>query len=146
MSIHRYDMTVTTIGNPQAEADVRAIHELWKQIKDDQTPIDIETARMLMAGLDYHVKRVGSQVVGAVSVLDCKDNLVKIDSLAVDPAHQASGYGTQLVETVVTDAFDKGSERIITFAAPPSQKIFSRLGFEAIAYDPTTKNKTMMLE
>ena len=106
--------------------DLLKIDELWRLIGNTHTDFvrdNPETLRSVMDGLDYLVVRDGNrQIVGAISVLDCKrGGLFKIDSLAVDPLERGKGYARALA---------RGAKEIFTWALPASQPLFSSLGFE----------------
>lgn len=106
MAVEIFDME-TPLGSDKNRADdVVAIADLWRQIGDDNTSSiidDPELLRSLMAGLDYLVLRhpETTRPLGAVSVMNCRRNLAKIDSLAVHPEHQHQGHGHTLAESAI---------------------------------------------
>ncbi|HMR72957.1 MAG TPA: GNAT family N-acetyltransferase [Candidatus Saccharibacteria bacterium] len=149
MSITRFDMeTRLKAADPRTE-DIFAIGDLWRQIGDnniDAITHDPETLRSVMAGLDYLVLRDDScRLIGAVSVLDCRQRLAKIDSLAVHPEHQGKRYGYELARSAVKHCVTHGYEQIITHAKPAAQKLFNSLGFETYEVNKTG-NATMFLD
>lgn len=149
MHISAFDMeTPLNTADPRAE-DIFAISDLWRQIGDDNLDAiahNPETLRSAMAGLDYLVLRDNSpRLIGAVSVLDCRRKLAKIDSLAVHPEHQGQGYGYELARSAVKHCVAHGHKQIITHAKPAAQNLFGTLGFETYEVHETG-NATMFLE
>lgn len=86
----------------------------------------------MMAGLDYLVLREDKNqaVVGAVSVMDCKRGIAKIESLAVDELFRGRGNGSKLAGAAVQHCSDQGYSTIHTIAMPSSYRIFDKLGFD----------------
>lgn len=140
MSIERFDMdTPLAINDISRRQDVDTIIQLWKQIGDNSSEHiehDTEFMRSMMTGLEYTVARKPiadkDRVIGAISIMDCRVNLAKIDSLAVSPEYQRSPqkYGSSLAAAAVNLCWEQGFEQITTIAMPSSRKVFSRLGFE----------------
>ena len=115
--------------------DLLKIDELWRLIGNTHTDFVLdnpETLRSVMDGLDYLVVRDDSnQIVGAISVLDCKrGGLFKIDSLAVDPHERGKGYARALARGAIELCMDRQAKKICTLALPASQPLLSSLGFE----------------
>ena len=86
MVIEQLDMDTPLMPGDTRTDDVLAIHDLWRQIGDDNTDAlhgDSEGLRALMSGLDYLVSREQNlaRVIGAISIMDCGRGLAKIDSL-----------------------------------------------------------------
>ena len=115
--------------------DLLKIDELWRLIGNTHTDFvrdNPETLRSVMDGLDYLVVRDGNrQIVGAISVLDCKrGGLFKIDSLAVDPPERGKGYARVLVRGAIELCMDRQAKKICTLALPASQPLFLSLEFQ----------------
>ena len=130
--------------------DVLAIHDLWRQIGDDNTDAlhgDSEELRVLMSGLDYLVLREQnpSRIVAAVSVMNCRERLAKIDSLAVHPDYRHRGLGLALARGAIEHCVARGYAEITTTAMPSSQALFTRLGFETYEVH-TTGNASMFFD
>ena len=71
------------------------------------------------------------QIVGAISVLDCKrGGLFKIDSLAVDPPERGKGYARALARGAIELCTLRQAKEIFTWALPASQPLFLSLEFE----------------
>lgn len=147
MSIESFDMATTTVGNPQMARDVESVRDLWLTVGGERGVIDTELARQIMEGLDYFVKRDEDtgRIIGALSLLWCGKDLVKIDSVAVDPAFRGNGYATKLTQHALAHAFDTGATTAVANALPAYQGVLERLGFETQeVYD--TGNATMYLD
>ena len=134
--VSRFDME--TPMSPYDHAmpdDLLKIDELWRLIGNTHTDFvrdNPETLRKVMDGLDYLVVRDDSnQIVGAISVLDCKKGgLFKIDSLAVDPHERGKGYARALARGAIELCMDRQAKKICTLALPASQPLFSSLEFK----------------
>ena len=130
--------------------DLLKIDELWRLIGNTHTDFVLdnpETLRSVMDGLDYLVVRDGNkQIVGAISVLDCKKaGLFKIDSLAVDPPERGKGYARLLARGAIELCARRRAKEIFTWALPASQPLFSSLGFEVYEKNDND-NASMFLE
>ena len=134
--VSRFDME--TPMDPYDHArhdDLLKIDDLWRLIGNTHTDFvrdNPETLRKVMDGLDYLVVRDDSnQIVGAISVLDCKKGgLFKIDSLAVDPHERGKGYARALARGAIELCMDRQAKKICTLALPASQPLFSSLEFK----------------
>ncbi len=136
MSVEIFDME-TPLNHADSRAqDVLQITELWSQINvlgNRIHKLPPEEIRTLMSGLDYLVirKPTTTQIIGALSVLDCNRGLAKFDTLAIAPAEQRRGYGRTLTQSAIEHCADSGYKNITTTAMPSSKKLLASLGFEA---------------
>ncbi len=58
------------------------------------------------------------------------DNLCEVRSLVVDPGVKYSGFGRQIVETLIDNAMDLGLQRIMALTYVP--EFFHKLGFMTV--------------
>ena len=150
MVIEQFDMDTLLAPGDTRTDDVLAIHDLWRQIGDDNTDAlhgDSEGLRVLMSGLDYLVSREQNlaRVIGAISIMDCGRGLAKIDSLAVHPDYRHRGLGLALARGAIEHCVARGYAEITTTAMPSSQALFTRLGFETYEVH-TTGNASMFFD
>ena len=145
MYIEHLDVDQPLAGNPQLAEDILALARLWRQIGNHPED-DPESLQSCMRGLEYYVSRSPSaELIGAVSIMDCKRGLAKIDSLAVLPQYQGRGHGRALVRAAISHCFDRGTTQIMTTALPAAQPVFASLGFETFEmYE--TGNASMFLD
>jgi N-acetylglutamate synthase-like GNAT family acetyltransferase len=146
MAIEAFDMSRLLTGDSAFGDDLLAIARLWAQIGGPLQK-DPEALQQSMKGLDYFVARhrTKQRIIGAVSVMDCREGLAKIDSLAVAHTHQGRGYGYALVQTAVRHCFQNDFELITVLATPASQGVFGACGFEVDEVH-RTGNATMYLD
>lgn len=150
MAIETLNMRQSLAGNPQLTADVLAIDGLWSLIEGHATSdpaSDPETLRQTMTDLDYFVVRDPdtATIVGAVSIMDSTEAHAMIADIAVAPSHRGQGYGRALAVAAVDHCTKHGCKEIMTYALPPSQRLFTSLGFETYEISETG-NATMFLE
>lgn len=106
---------------------------LWLLLEAD--PDEAMIGRYLDAGELYLMEENGSAVAAAVT-LPLDDERCELKNIAVDPALQGRGYGSQLLNAVLLDAGTRFSEMLVGTTLP-TEPFYLRSGF---VYSHTVKN------
>jgi amino-acid N-acetyltransferase len=85
---------------------------------------------------DWLVAEENGRVIGCVSLVFFKAELVEVRSLAVHPAYRGQGIASQLVRAALDMAFKRGTRRVL--ALTRAVRLFEQLGFrrDAVAHFP----------
>jgi len=112
---HPYPEEAETIRN-LFEDEVRAGRMLPRTADDIEAHLS-----------DWLVAEDGGQIIGCVSLIYFKAELVEVRSLAVHPAYRGQGIASRLVKAAVDMARERGVPRVL--ALTRATHLFERLGF-----------------
>lgn len=120
---------VSTIRSARP-ADVPAIQHLVNAFAADGLMLSRTLSELYENLRDFLVYEQDGQVLGCTALHVIWDNLAEVKSLAVDPALQGKGVGSDLVRAALDEARRLGIPRV--FALTFRAHFFERLGFHAI--------------
>jgi len=111
----------------QDEHPARANHlgQIAEQLERDDLPREVVEWSFLQLAFD------GGDAVGTVTAFP-EDERIYIRSMAVRPNAQGTGVGQALLETLESDARERGFEKLYlytTFVLPGAQPLYEKNGF-----------------
>ena len=117
---------------PACIADIRAIHGLLKIFAERGELLPRPLAQLYDHLRDFTVflDPAGRKVIGCCALQFCWDDLAEIRSLAVAPAAQGQGIGSQLVQNALEEARRFKIANVFTLTYRPG--FFERFGFSCI--------------
>ncbi|MBN1264139.1 MAG: GNAT family N-acetyltransferase [Anaerolineales bacterium] len=80
---------------------------------------------------DWVVAVNGEDVIGCGSLLDYRDGLVEIRSLAIADAHHGNGIGTGIINLLIDNARSKGQTTV--FALTTAVSLFQKCDFSIVS-------------
>lgn len=111
-------------------ADVKTIHKLLLNYAKDGLMLSRSLSELYEGIRDFYVYEEQGEVVGAVCLQICWEDLAEVRSLAVIEGRGLRGIGRQLVEACLAEARELGLKRVFALTYKPG--FFEKLGFHLI--------------
>lgn len=112
--------------------DVKAIHSLLQYYGDKGVLLSRPLSELYDHVRDFsvNVDRKDSRVIGCCALQFCWEDLAEIRSLAVHPDHVGENIGSQLAESVISEAKTFNTKKLFTLTYRP--EFFLKFGFHEI--------------
>ncbi|MDK2848592.1 MAG: amino-acid N-acetyltransferase [Desulfuromonadales bacterium] len=110
--------------------DVKIIHKLLLGYAQQGLMLSRSLADVYECLRDFYILEQGGEVVGAVALHICWEDLAEIRSLAVASAHERRGVGRQLVQACLDEARELGLKHVFALTYQPG--FFEKMGFDYI--------------
>lgn len=112
--------------------DVKAIHSLLQYYGDKGVLLSRPLSELYDHVRDFsvNVNRKDSRVIGCCALQFCWEDLAEIRSLAVHPDHVGENIGSQLAESVISEAKTFNTKKLFTLTYRP--EFFLKFGFHEI--------------
>ena len=110
--------------------DVKVIHKLLLGYAQQGLMLSRSLADMYECLRDFYILEQDGQVVGAVALHICWDDLAEVRSLAVASSHERRGVGRQLVQACLDEARELGIKQVFALTYQPG--FFEKMGFDFI--------------
>lgn len=110
--------------------DVKVIHKLLLSYAQQGLMLSRSLVDMYECLRDFYIQEQDGEVVGAVALHICWEDLAEIRSLAVSQAHERRGVGRQLVQACLEEARALGIKQVFALTYQPG--FFEKMGFDYI--------------
>ncbi|ABA89564.1 N-acetylglutamate synthase [Syntrophotalea carbinolica DSM 2380] len=110
--------------------DVKVIHKLLLSYAQKGLMLSRSLVDMYECLRDFYIQEQDGEVVGAVALHICWEDLAEIRSLAVSQAHERRGVGRQLVQACLEEARALGIKQVFALTYQPG--FFEKMGFDYI--------------
>jgi predicted GNAT family N-acyltransferase len=128
LAVYGYDMDVRRVdSDAEWEAALRVRRQVF--IEEQGVPEHREIDGQDDAAMHFLATDEGSPV-GTARLREYDDRVAKAERVAVIEEHRGSGLGRALMDTVESEASDRGYEEIVLHAQVPVVEFYERLGYE----------------
>lgn len=110
--------------------DVKVVHKLLLSYAQQGLMLSRSLADMYECLRDFYILEQDDEVIGAVALHICWEDLAEIRSLAVSQAHERRGVGRQLVQACLDEARKLGLKQVFALTYQPG--FFEKMGFDYI--------------
>jgi amino-acid N-acetyltransferase len=110
--------------------DVKVVHKLLLSYAQQGLMLSRSLADMYECLRDFYILELEDEVIGAVALHICWEDLAEIRSLAVSQAHERRGVGRQLVQACLDEARRLGLKQVFALTYQPG--FFEKMGFDFI--------------
>jgi amino-acid N-acetyltransferase len=110
--------------------DVKVVHKLLLSYAQEGLMLSRSLADMYECLRDFYILEQDDEVIGAVALHICWEDLAEIRSLAVSQAHERRGVGRQLVQACLDEARKLGLKQVFALTYQPG--FFEKMGFDYI--------------
>ncbi|MGE4543549.1 MAG: N-acetyltransferase [Pedobacter sp.] len=110
--------------------DVKVVHKLLLSYAQEGLMLSRSLADMYECLRDFYILEQDDEVIGAVALHICWEDLAEIRSLAVSQAHERRGVGRQLVQACLDEARTLGLKQVFALTYQPG--FFEKMGFDYI--------------
>lgn len=110
--------------------DVKVIHKLLLSYAQQGLMLSRSLVDMYECLRDFYIQEQDGEVVGAVALHICWEDLAEVRSLAVSQAHERRGVGRQLVQACLDEARALGIKQVFALTYQPG--FFEKMGFDYI--------------
>ncbi len=110
--------------------DVKVVHKLLLSYAKEGLMLSRSLADMYECLRDFYILEQDGEVIGAVALHICWEDLAEIRSLAVSQAHERRGVGRQLVQACLDEARKLGLKQVFALTYQPG--FFEKMGFDYI--------------
>lgn len=106
--------------------------------KDEQIIQNLDEEVFDKGGKVFLLKTEEERIIGTIGLLPVSKKTVEIIKLAVDKKFTGKGFGRQLMEKAIKEAYDMGFLEIILYTnniLKSAIKLYEKLGFESVDLD-----------
>jgi amino-acid N-acetyltransferase len=110
--------------------DAKAIHKLLITYAQQELMLSRSLPDIYERIRSFYVYEVSGEILGAVSLQICWEDLAEVRSLAVTETQVKKGIGRQLVQACLEEARDLGLKKVFALTYQPV--FFEKMGFQYI--------------
>jgi len=110
--------------------DAKAIHQLLITYAQQELMLSRSLPDIYELIRSFYVYEEGGEVIGAVSLHICWEDLAEVRSLAVAEGQMKKGIGRQLVQACLQEARELGLKKVFALTYQPG--FFEKMGFHYI--------------